>query len=106
MLIQRFGELITLDVTGPIIGIQEGMAFEEEEVALTSDDTLLYFTDALTEGINHHGEPFGRERIEAIVADADGASLNSIAARLITDWKTHTESVPEDDITLILARLV
>ncbi|MDA0839647.1 MAG: fused response regulator/phosphatase [Planctomycetota bacterium] len=106
MLIHNDGTVISLDVTGPIIGIQEGMAFEEEEVALTNDDTLLYFTDALIEGINHDGEPFGRERIEAIVAISDGASLNSIAARLITDWKTHIESVPEDDVTLILARLV
>jgi two-component system sensor histidine kinase ChiS len=106
MLIRSSGKLMTLNVTGPIVGIQEGMAFEEEEVALTSDDTLLYFTDALTEGINHDGKPFGRERIEAIAASSDGASLNSIAARLITDWKTHIESVPEDDITLILARLV
>jgi sigma-B regulation protein RsbU (phosphoserine phosphatase) len=106
MLIRRAGELKTLDVTGPIIGIEEGMAFEEEEVALNRDNILLYFTDALTDGINHDGEPFGRERIEAIAASADGASLNSIAARLITDWKAHTASEPEDDITLMLARLM
>jgi sigma-B regulation protein RsbU (phosphoserine phosphatase) len=106
MLIRRAGELKTLDVTGPIIGIEEGMAFEEEEVALNRDNILLYFTDALTDGINHDGEPFGRERIEAIAASADGASLNSIAGRLITDWKAHTASEPEDDITLMLARIV
>jgi phosphoserine phosphatase RsbU/P len=58
------GSVSSLDVVhGPALGIFEGHRYSESNVCLGLGDSLLMYTDGLSEAFNRQGEIYGHERI-------------------------------------------
>jgi sigma-B regulation protein RsbU (phosphoserine phosphatase) len=69
--ILRSDELECLDQRhGPIIGAVEGVAFREDSASLNRADTLLIFTDGVTEAMSPADELYSEARLEALLTNA------------------------------------
>jgi sigma-B regulation protein RsbU (phosphoserine phosphatase) len=98
----RFGRLET---GGPILGLFEGVPFEEETLRLDPGDCLVVFSDGVSEALSASGDEFGEDRIiESVRAsfdrDADGV-LQGLIAR-VREWATGAPQ--NDDVTALVIR--
>jgi serine phosphatase RsbU (regulator of sigma subunit) len=92
---------------GTVLGILETSRYEKGELALGREDVLVGFTDGVTDRDNPAGEAFGVERLKqaALRARRDPAriALYSMLGE-VQGWADGAS--PEDDMTLVVARLV
>jgi serine phosphatase RsbU (regulator of sigma subunit) len=101
------GSVQELVTGGTVLGLIESSAYEKGEIELRRDDVLVAFTDGLTDRDNADGEAFGVDRLKqaALRARRDPAriALYSMLGE-VQGWAGG--SSPEDDMTLVVARLL
>ena len=102
-IIQNGGELVCLDNRdGPIIGAIEGIAYRENELSFSRNDTLLLFTDGVTEAMNPAGELYLEGRLEAFLNKQDALPTDVLineALAAVEEFAADAEQA--DDITLL-----
>lgn len=87
---------------GPVAAVLEGHAYTEQHVQLQSGDTLLLFTDGVTEADNLAGELFGDERLEKLLSDWQGDSVKDLTAHVVkTVHEYEGKDRQADDITVL-----
>ena len=96
------GELKTrLRPTGPAVGMLPNMEFKMEWVILNPGDSLLLYTDGVTDALNDRNEQFSEERL-AEIALATPASAGLLLERIMSAVDIHIDSREQfDDITLL-----
>jgi sigma-B regulation protein RsbU (phosphoserine phosphatase) len=94
-----------LTTGGPIVGVFADAEFVEETVQLNQGDTLIMFSDGVTEARSAGGEEFGEQRLMAcLAADASSsppALLRSVLAA-VRDFGQRADQ--GDDITVTVTR--
>jgi len=103
----RGGKIERLRAGGTVVGLLAGAEYEQAELELKPGDTLLAFTDGLTEPENAFDEEFGEERLLKVVQKAMGVPPEVLVEevyRSVSDWTGSPEL--QDDMTLLLARVV
>ena len=104
VLIGRDGSVRRLDCGGTVVGLFDGLSFDESSIDLQQGDLFLAFSDGITEPENDFGE-FGEERLIELVRDHRHQPLPRIAevvTAAVDDWIGGREQ--PDDLTLVLAR--
>ncbi|MBS1823009.1 MAG: SpoIIE family protein phosphatase, partial [Acidobacteria bacterium] len=93
-----------LDRGGTVVGLMDGMSYEEDRFQMRSGDILVAYSDGVTEPENDFGE-FGEERLMEVVGRYRDQPLHIISNQvmLALDAWIGAEEQP-DDITLVLAR--
>ncbi len=106
LLLGRDGSVRRLDVGGTVVGLLDGMHYEEGRFQMRSGDILVAYSDGVTEPENEFGE-FGEERLIEEVQRYRDQPLHVISSRVMQalDAWIGSEERP-DDITLVLARQV
>ncbi len=95
-----------LDAEGLILGIREGVPFEEKQLRMGEGDMLLLYTDGVTETENGAGELFGEERLCAVVrAHAAGPPQGVIDAVLREVAAFRGDAPQEDDVAMIVMKV-
>ena len=104
LLLRDDGTLERLESTCTVLGLFEEWQCSIDERRLFSGDTLLLYTDGVTESCNDAGEEFGEERlIQALQRHTELPSEAIIAAILDEVRQFNTREQP-DDLTLIVAK--
>jgi sigma-B regulation protein RsbU (phosphoserine phosphatase) len=104
VLIGRDGDVRRLDAGGTVVGLFDGLSFDESSIRLNSGDIFLAFSDGVTEPENDFGE-FGEERLISLVSDYRDQPLPRISEAVVAavmDWIGGAEQ--PDDVTIVLAR--
>ena len=98
------GSIRRLDKGGTVVGLMDGMHYEEDSFTMQSGDILVAYSDGVTEPENDFGE-FGEERLMEVVGRYRDQPLHVISTQvmLALDAWIGAEEQP-DDITLVLAR--
>ena len=81
--------------------------YDQAIVQLEPGDTLLAFTDGMTEPENSFGEEFGEDRLLEAAQRAAGCPPEELAQeiyRTVSDWTGSPEL--QDDMTLLVARAI
>ena len=100
------GEEVLLHPTGPAIGLMEGFHVRSEQVALNPGDTLVLYTDGVTEAMNPAHEQFGLDRLADSIRQNNGLSPEQLIQRILLAVNTFTGGTPlVDDVTLVAARV-
>ena len=87
--------------TGPALGVMPDSPFTVGGFTFRSGQTLIAFTDGLTESESSSGQAFGRERLTALVADGFGGA-QALVDRIVQSLAAHTSGqTPFDDITIV-----
>ena len=99
----RRSQLQRLTTGGPIVGAFRDAQFDEETLQLHDQDTLLMFTDGVTEARNAGEEEFGDERLlQYVTPSVTPADLLSRIFTAVRDFSAPAEAT--DDITLLVTR--
>ncbi|HNP72219.1 MAG TPA: SpoIIE family protein phosphatase [Kouleothrix sp.] len=87
------------------IGIVPGQAFEVGHARLAPGDTLVCFTDGITEAMNAGNELFGEPRLLAALRAHAGLPAAALIDRVIAEVEVHAGGAPQsDDLTLLVVR--
>jgi sigma-B regulation protein RsbU (phosphoserine phosphatase) len=99
------GRIERLTRTGMALGVLEDTEMEQAAITLQGGDTLLLYTDGVTEAFTPEYEPFGEARLLKVVhrtaRDSAGALLDAIEGAVFEFMET---TIPADDLTLIAVK--
>ncbi len=93
-----------LDKGGTVVGLMDGMSYDEGTVHLRHGDIVIAYSDGVTEPENEFGD-FGEERLLEVVGrnrHLPLAAISDLVMQALRSW-IGTQEQP-DDITLVLAR--
>ncbi len=97
-----FHEAVPKDKAGVPLGILQGYVFESYTVPLHPGDTLLMFTDGVTDSVSVQNTTFGTKGMEEALQGAEPASATAVVERLTKAVKQHAAGrAPHDDVTLV-----
>ena len=73
------------------------------EIDLSARDTVVMYTDGVTEAMNIQGELFGTKRLEAVIKQNSTASSEELVEHIIKEVREFSSGAPQsDDITLLI----
>ena len=104
LLLRSDHTLERLDSTCTVLGLFKDWNCSIEERLLFSGDTLLLYTDGVTEAFNDAEEEFGEQRLIEALQRHRGLSSQALLAAIIDDVQQFSPHEQCDDITLIVAR--
>ena len=95
----------SLERGGPPVGPFESAVFEEEETRLEPGDTLVLFSDGVTEAMSSEGEFFGDERVIECLEGTPGRTAEETLQRLLDAVSDFAAGAAQaDDITALVVR--
>jgi phosphoserine phosphatase RsbU/P len=98
------GTVRRLDRGGSVVGLLDGLTYEEGTITLDPGDILIAYSDGVTEPENEFGE-FGEERLLEMVERHRHLPLAAISQQVLQALRAWIgEQEQPDDITLVLAR--
>lgn len=91
---------------GAAIGLVEEIEYKTDTVALQPGDTLLLYTDGVSEATNAAGEEFGKERLADLVKRGSSQTAQAIIADVRRSLEDFSQGqVPGDDMTILAGKL-
>jgi sigma-B regulation protein RsbU (phosphoserine phosphatase) len=105
LLIRRDGTIETLNEGGMVLGLFDSMPYGEGAAELRPGDTLLIFSDGVTETWSAQGDEFGDQRLGEVAVRGrglDAAGLQTEILRELEVFEAGTKST--DDRTLIVLK--
>jgi serine phosphatase RsbU (regulator of sigma subunit) len=106
VVVRASGAAESLAPTGRPLGLFPGGGYEEGRTLLRPGDALFLYTDGLVEAEDHRGEPFGTQRLEALLLGERASSPTGLLARVEESLHHHRGGQePADDATMVLFRL-
>ncbi len=105
-LLGRDGAVRRLEKGGLMVGAFGDAAYEEEAVTLQAGDTLVLFSDGVTDAESPTGEQFGEERLYSVLVDREaGHTPEEILERVLHATRLFAAGhPPADDITVLVVR--
>ncbi len=99
------GSLEFLEATGTLVGMFPDTPYEQACVSLTPGDTLIVYTDGVTEAFNSQSEEFGERRLCVMADELAHLPPGDLGERILEEVRLHSGDSPQsDDLTLVLAR--
>lgn len=94
-----------LSPTCTVMGLFEDWQCEIAQVELAAGDTLVLYTDGVTEAENGDGEEFGESRLVDTLANHSHLPLEDLLQAVVNAVQQFSSgSEQQDDITLVIAR--
>ena len=105
-LLGRDGAVRRLEKGGLLVGAFGDATYEEEAVTLHPGDTLVLFSDGVTDAESPSGEQFGEERLYSVLADRKaGRAPEEILESVLHATRLFAAGhPPADDITVLVVR--
>lgn len=102
--LQTDGKVAWLPVSGSlVIGAMQDAPYRRERLLLQPGDSLLLYTDGVTEAMNPHDEPYSDERLEQTLSTMSTVGIKDMVSDLIEHIHLFSEGAPQsDDITLMM----
>jgi phosphoserine phosphatase RsbU/P len=94
-----------LETGGLILGLFPHATYEEETVQMEDGDTLVVFSDGVTEALNSAGDEFGEERLLPCIDEHRGCATDVLLDKILTTVRTFAASAAQnDDVTALVLR--
>ncbi|MEM7349994.1 MAG: SpoIIE family protein phosphatase [Acidobacteriota bacterium] len=105
LIVRASGDAETLGPTGTPIGLLPVAAYRADATTLEPGDTLVLYTDGITEPTDPDDEEYGLERLTEVCQRHRGAELPELAAAIANDLEDFVRGEPfPDDRTLVMVR--
>ena len=90
---------------GVALGMFEGSPFQAHETVMEPGDTLVMYSDGVTEAENHKGDQFEEASLQRIVDLHAGAAPKQLAETILRVVEVHAqETYLADDLTLLVMK--
>jgi len=98
-------DIETVPSGGALLGVLDAPRFSEHRLQLHVGDTLLLYTDGVTEAADSADLPYGERRVAAVLAGGCYNTSEQLVHALIRDVERHSEGTAQsDDITVLAMR--
>ena len=87
---------------GFLLGMVAGMEYDNHKIVLRPGDTILLYTDGVTEAMDNNEQLFNDERLESCLARSNGAGLKELLQGIHVELVRFAGNAPQaDDITML-----
>lgn len=91
---------------GIALGIFDDIELELVELRLNPGDTVVFYTDGVTEATNERDEEYGVERLTTLIPKLVDLGAREMIEAIVEDVTAHAGSQPQfDDITLVVLKV-
>jgi sigma-B regulation protein RsbU (phosphoserine phosphatase) len=101
LLLRESGDMETLDPTATMIGAFRQWSCTEGEIYLRSGDTLLIYSDGVTEAEAPSGEEFGEERLVRCLRESRLQPARSLVHCIVEQVNEFSHGSRYDDVTVV-----
>lgn len=85
-----------------MLGVMEGIGYQTQQTILKSGDSLILYTDGVTEAMNHDNSLYSNERLLQTLERAKGGSAQEIVENILLSVREFVGAVAQsDDITVL-----
>jgi sigma-B regulation protein RsbU (phosphoserine phosphatase) len=103
MVFRTSGEVVRLDVGGPVVGLIQDCVYERGCVTLDAGDRLVAFTDGVSEAMNASMEEWGEERLIAAAQPQSMLVPRQLIDHIMREADRFVDAAPQhDDMTVIV----
>ena len=90
---------------GIALGVMPDMEYEERTISIAPGDTIVFYTDGVTEAINEKNEEYGMERLQEVFASHPHHDAKTAAVAVLDSVNDFAGTVSQfDDITCLIFR--
>ena len=104
LLLRANGELEKLDSTATMLGAFVSWTCTESETILRTGDTLLLYSDGVTEAGADSGDEFGEERLIHALRVNQLQPAEALVQAIIDDVNDFSGGARSDDVTVVALR--
>jgi serine phosphatase RsbU (regulator of sigma subunit) len=95
----------SLETGGVVLGLFDNAKYDVETVQLEPGDTIVVFSDGVSEARNAQDEELGRERLVTALASTPNLSSEATLDKLLIAVRDFTAGAPQaDDVTALVLR--
>lgn len=100
------GALTPLPTTrGVAMGVMPGLRYAENKVTLAAGDTVVLYTDGISEAMDRDGQEFTEARLMGSLTEAHREAVEIVMSRVIDAVHRFVGDAPQsDDITCLIVR--
>jgi sigma-B regulation protein RsbU (phosphoserine phosphatase) len=105
--ISHDASLKRLSTGGIVLGMMDDFPYEEEFITLHPNDTIVMYSDGITETFNPQEEEFNEQRLGEYLSNHRGEQSSELADGLIAAVRHYAAGTPQaDDMTVVVLRRV
>ncbi len=105
VLVVRKGEVTRLDSNAMPVGLFGNAKYPVERTKLGAGDSLIFYTDGLSETRNHAGIEYGVDRLAEFVRKQHAADPETVTAGCLRELEAFSSGAPRtDDLTVMVIR--
>ena len=102
IVVSHDGSVARLENDGALLGIFPDWAYKVSTARLSTGDTLVLFTDGITEAEAEDGKEFGEDRLIDSLVSFRHLNSDALQSRLLSQVKRFSNRALADDATLII----
>jgi len=104
LLLRRTGALERLHATALMLGAFPQWSCAVAEIALEAGDSLVIYSDGVTEAASASGDEFGEERLERMVRSRQGQPASQVVSGILDAVAGFSSGPRGDDVTVMALR--
>jgi len=93
------------EIGGPPLGLFDELEYDQTTLELRPGDILAFYTDGITEAMDAGSTQFGVDRLDEVLRRCDLGAKAMVAGVIEAVDRFTNDQPPEDDRTLLLAKL-
>jgi sigma-B regulation protein RsbU (phosphoserine phosphatase) len=105
VVVRADGTTERLTCGGPVLGVIADAPYEQGQIAVSSQDRIICFTDGITEARAADDEEFGEARLISAAIENRSCSAPALRTRLMDCAASFTGGTFQDDATLIVVAI-
>ena len=87
---------------GMALGVEESIEYAENSITLGQGDTLVLYSDGVTEAMNASGEEYGLDRLREVIAATASQGADGVTKAIFDSVREFAGEAPQsDDITCL-----
>ncbi len=99
------GSFQRLDVGGILLGCIPDAVYENTIIPVSNGDTIILYSDGITEAFNKNDEEYGEERFEDLLNKYHTGSSKILIEKIVNAVREHSGSEPQtDDMTIMIIK--
>jgi sigma-B regulation protein RsbU (phosphoserine phosphatase) len=88
---------------GTALGFDPGLTFERTDLTLKTGDSLIFYSDGVSEAFNLRDECYGVDRLLVEAGELSSRPASEMATALLRDVRAFAGTAPQSDDIAILA---
>lgn len=107
-LLRQNGDIAALPkIPGMALGVMEGVKYVCASVKLSAGDSLVMYTDGVTEAMNPEGELLNEERLINMLREFDSNTAQEEAQHILHNTRLFVDGASQsDDITILVLKYI